>query len=65
MASIPGPRGPPVYPWVNLVLWCGMFAPKERLEWYHGLALHHHGTGLARRLHFDGRLLNCEGKVNI
>jgi hypothetical protein len=25
-----------------------MFAPKERLEWYYGLALHHHGTGLAR-----------------
>jgi hypothetical protein len=22
----------------ELVLWCGMFAPKGRLEWYHGLA---------------------------
>jgi hypothetical protein len=21
----------------ELVLWCGMFAPKGRLEWYHGL----------------------------
>jgi len=34
-------------PVVELVLWCGMFAPKWRLEWYHGLALHHNGTGLA------------------
>ena len=22
----------------ELVLWCGMFTPKEGLEWYHGLA---------------------------
>ena len=22
----------------ELVLWCGMFAPKGHLEWYHGLA---------------------------
>ncbi len=22
----------------ELVLWCGMFAPEGRLEWYHGLA---------------------------
>jgi hypothetical protein len=22
----------------ELVLWCGLLAPKERLDWYHGLA---------------------------
>jgi len=35
-------------PMGELVLWCRMFAPEGRLEQYYGLALHHHGTGLAR-----------------
>jgi len=26
-------------PMGELVLWCGMFAPKGRLKWYHELAL--------------------------